>query len=115
MHDIVFMKTLEFDGKTWKPFKPITVGAVTVGTSDTTVYDVPTGEIAVVDLIIRNPNAAAETVTIKDGTSTILTVDLDANETKTITGLVFSDSIVAAAGTTSAEITVKGKVSVSLD
>ena len=115
MHEVIFVKKLEFDGQTWKPFYPITVPKVTLSTSDTTVYDVPEGEIAVVTLIIRNPNAAAETVTIKDGSNELLTVDLSANETKTIEGLVFKDSIVAAAGTTSAEVTIVGKVSRDLE
>jgi len=85
----------------------------TVGTSDTTVYSVPSNKTFYLKgLILRDTSGAANTVTIKDSSNEYFTVSLDANEFKVVelpSPIVFTSDVLAVAGAASVEVTVLGE------
>lgn len=102
--------------KTSRQFKVFyeTAGAqTTVGTSDTTVYDVPSGKAFYLKgLILRDTSGSSNTVTIKDSSNTYFTVALSANEFKVVElpgAIPFTSDVLAVAGAASVEVTVLGE------
>ena len=110
---IVGKKQYDKASREFKVFYPTNGTQVTVGTSDTTVYDVPSGKAFYLKgLILRETSGAANTVTIKDSSNNYFTVPLDANEFKVVelpSPIVFTSDVLAVAGAASVEVTVLGE------
>jgi len=73
-------------------------GKTTAATTDKTVYDVPSGaEARITTMVIDNQEGSAGVITIKDGSTTVMTYSIAANTAKDIRfsdPMVFYDSIV---------------------
>jgi len=110
---IVGEKKYDKGTRQFKVFYPTNGTQTTVGTSDTTVYDVPSNKTFLLrGLILRETSGAANTVTIKDSSNDYFTVSLSANEFKVVelpSPIVFTSDVLAVAGSASVEVTVLGE------
>lgn len=104
---VEIVKPTEFDGQTWKPVYYKTATA-SVGTSDTTVAS---GKLMIVKMKLVNTDGTnATTVTIKDDTTTIDTIDLSAGETKEVDfPYVIDKSLVMVSSATTVNVVVTYK------
>ena len=87
-------------------------GYASVTTTDTTVYDTPTGKTFYLKRIIAyNSGASADTLTVKNGTSTVMVIGVGAGETVSIEvdGLPFNDDVICATGSGTMDVTVVGE------
>ena len=113
MQKIFIVGEKKYD-KTTREFKVVYEdgGRATVGTTDTTVFSIPTGKTFYLRTLVVQSNVA-NTITIKDGTNNVMTVTLTSAGSKEITnikGALFTDSVVAVATSGNAEVFVGGEV-----
>jgi len=111
---IVGEKKYDKTSKEFKVFYEDGSDAVTVGTSATTIYNVPSGKTFYLrNIIIYNSATTGNTVTIRDADTDKFQVSLSAGETKAITdvkGISFISGVVGVATVASAVVSVGGEV-----
>jgi len=111
---IVGKKKYDKTSREFKVFYEEGSDAVTVGTTATTIYDVPSNKTFYLrNIIVYNSATTGNVVTIRDGTTDKFQISLTAGETKAITdvkGIIFTDSVVGVATQASAVVSVGGEV-----
>lgn len=84
----------------------------TVGTTDTTIFSVPSSKTFYLRTIVAFSNDNC-VLTIKDGEKIVMKINLEAGKSKEITnikGALFTNSVVAVASTGTAEVFIGGEV-----
>jgi len=109
---VVYHKVLKYDGKEWKVAVPVTIPLTTATSgSDVTVFT-PTNGFAVIDvLVITNTDPSTDTnVTIKDGTTTLITLPVSAGQTVTVPiKLVVKDKLTINSSATTVTVVGSGE------
>ncbi len=103
----IFDKTTRKFTETYKDY-----GYNSVTTSDTTVYDTPTNKTFYLNRIIAyNTGSSADTLTIKNGTSTVMVIPVGATSLANVEvgGLPFDDDVKCATGSGTMNVTVIGE------
>jgi len=111
---IVGEKRYDKASREFRVFYEDSSNAVTVGTTDTTVYSVPSGKTFYLrSLVVNNLAGTGITLVIKDGTVGKLSIRVPADGSKEITNIVgisFINSVVASVSAGTAVVTVGGEV-----
>lgn len=111
---IVGEKRYDKASREFRVFYEDSSNAVTVGTTDTTVYSVPSGKTFYLrSLVVNNLAGTGITLVIKDGTVEKLSIRVPADGSKEITNIVgisFINSVVASVSAGTAVVTVGGEV-----